>query len=652
MDAQKILQDDPKSNITLTLSSSGAENDPKSNITQTPSSSSAENDPKSNITLTPSSSGAENDPKSNITQTPSSSSAENDPKSNITQTPSSSSAENDPKSNITLTPSSSGAENDPKSNITRTSSSSGAEDITGNNPNENTESTSTAKINSSTGKGTNTDPDPNVERNSSIREDGEVITTSVAKDSTNTDDDENKESTAQAASSEASTPAKMTGNHIDIIDDGCNSQIKMLLIGETGSGKTSLVELMKNYEKFQDICFDSNKIETFITENDTNKSTCSMDPLTAEINHYELDLKGKKVKWTIIDTPGLNDTSKSAENQCEKSIDKIISHLNKDGSINTICLVVNGTNSRLTSYTRNALQQVLTILPIEMLENIIVVFTKCVNKRRLNFELSVFQAEFGIKIDPKHTFTFDNPYADFISCKQKKIEIDHGATDTDFRKAFEILDDMCDTIMPLTVPLGNKFGLFSRIKLGIEHHLTTLHMVTEEYLTLKYKLLEMNNRLDEAKMTNAEMVQESIFQKVSETTNVVCLYENCFGTCHLECNCANNCAKKCSCFNSGVCGKCGHNWDHHKRGKVEYDTNIVRKHKEMNEKSEEMKRNTEKLEEFLEEFQRISLDFASNVVKKTIDGIKKQALKVELDNKEKIIKLLDDMAEKQPHHKL
>ena len=96
-------------------------------------------------------------------------------------------------------------------------------------------------------------------------------------------------------------------------------------------------------------------------------------------------------------------TSNSAENQCEKSIDKIISHLNKDGSINTICLVVNGTNSRLTSYTRNALQQVLTILPIEMLENIIVVFTKCVNKRRLNFELSVFQAEFGIKIDPKHT---------------------------------------------------------------------------------------------------------------------------------------------------------------------------------------------------------------------------------------------------------
>ena len=200
---------------------------------------------------------------------------------------------------------------------------------------------------------------------------------------------------------------------------------------------------------------------------------------------------------------------------------------------------------------------------------------------------------------------------------------------------------MCDTIMPLTMPLGKNFGLFGRIKQDIEHHLTTLHKVTEEYLTLKYELLEMNNRLDEAKMTNAEMVQESIFQKVSETTNVICLCENCFGNCPLECNCA----KKCSCFKSGICNKCGHNWDHHKRGKVRYDIEIVQKHKHMNERSDEMKRNTEKLEEFLEEFQRISHHFDSNVVKKTVDGIKKRAMKIELENKEKIIKLLDNMAE-------
>ena len=180
------------------------------------------------------------------------------------------------------------------------------------------------------------------------RESGEVISPSVATDNTNTADDENNDNTtmssfdspAQDASSVDITPARMTGNQ-HIIGDGCSSQIKMLLIGETGAGKTSLVDLIKNYEKFQDIDFDSNKIETFITENDTNKSTFSMDPLTTEINHYELDLKQKKVKWTIIDTPGLNDTSNSAENQCEKSIDKIVSHLNKDGSINTICLVVN-----------------------------------------------------------------------------------------------------------------------------------------------------------------------------------------------------------------------------------------------------------------------------------------------------------------------
>ena len=276
-----------------------------------------------------------------------------------------------------------------------------------------------------------------------------------------------------------------------------------------------------------------------------------------------------------------------------------------------------------------------------MLENIIVVFTKCVNKRRLNFELSVFQAEFGIKINPKHTFIIDNPYADFISCQQKNIEIDHDATEIEFSKAFKILHCMWDTIIPLTMPLGEKFGSFGRIKQNIEHHLTTLHKVSEEYLTLKYELLEIKNRFDEAKMTNAEMVQESIFQEASETTNVICLYENCFGNCHLECGCT----KKCICFNSGVCSKCGHNRVHHKKGKVRYDIKIVHKHEDMNERSKEMTKNMDKFVESLEKLKKISPDFASNVVKETVDGLKKQVTKIELENKAKIIKILDDIAE-------
>ena len=200
---------------------------------------------------------------------------------------------------------------------------------------------------------------------------------------------------------------------------------------------------------------------------------------------------------------------------------------------------------------------------------------------------------------------------------------------------------MCDTIKQLTKPLGKKFGLFGRIKQDIEHHLTTFHKVSEEYSTLKYELLEMKNRFDEAKRTNAEMVQESIFQEASETTNVICLYENCFGNCHLECGCA----KKCSCFKSGVCSKCRHNWDHHKKGKVRYDIKIVQKDKDMNERSEEMKKNMDKFVESLEEFKKISPDFASNVVKETVDGLKMQVTKIEPENKAKIIKILDDIAE-------
>ena len=218
-----------------------------------------------------------------------------------------------------------------------------------------------------------------------------------------------------------------------------------------------------------------------------------------------------------------------------------------------------------------------------------------------------------------------------------------NATEIEFSKAFTILHDMCDTIKPLTMPLGGKFGSFGRIEQKIEHHLATLHKVSEEYLTLKYELLEMQNRLDEDKLTNAEMVRESIFQETSETTNVICLYRNCFMNCHLECDCA----KKCSCFNSGVCIKCEHSWDHHKKGKVRNDTKIVQKHEDMNIRSEQMIGNMEKLEGFLEELKENSRNFASNVVKKTIDGLKKQVMKIRPENKEKILKILDDIAENQ-----
>lgn len=197
---------------------------------------------------------------------------------------------------------------------------------------------------------------------------------------------------------------------------------KMLLIGETGSGKTSLLNLLCNCGLIQALGFEEG-LEKFRQFNDIkleNAGSCKMESKTSGAKLYNVDLGELKVG--VIDTPGFGDSRGLEEDK--KHSKKIVEALKAEEYINCVCLVINGHQSRMSATLRYVLTEITSILPREILNNVIVVFTNTTDPLELNFDTDVFPEYFGREIE--HQYTIENPYCRFEKTKMKqgKLPVD------------------------------------------------------------------------------------------------------------------------------------------------------------------------------------------------------------------------------------
>lgn len=118
---------------------------------------------------------------------------------------------------------------------------------------------------------------------------------------------------------------------------------RMLLIGETGSGKTSFLNLLCNSKLIEDLgtAVDADKLQKIRGYNDLkieSSAERAMASKTSEAKFYRAELCSMKI--TIIDTPGFGD-SRGLE-QDKVNVRKIIEALKGEDYINCVCLVING----------------------------------------------------------------------------------------------------------------------------------------------------------------------------------------------------------------------------------------------------------------------------------------------------------------------
>jgi len=128
---------------------------------------------------------------------------------------------------------------------------------------------------------------------------------------------------------------------------------KILLIGETGSGKSTLINYFCNYFHQGDL----NHLQIAIPykqspQNEYNLSNTAQTKTNTCTQYMFTDRMTEK-QYLLVDTPGLSDTRGSEQNKM--NMDQIIDTITKLGNLSTIIIVVNGSISRLTTSFRSIL---------------------------------------------------------------------------------------------------------------------------------------------------------------------------------------------------------------------------------------------------------------------------------------------------------
>ena len=368
---------------------------------------------------------------------------------------------------------------------------------------------------------------------------------------------------------------------------------KMLLIGETGSGKTSFLNLLCNSKLFEELGtnIDATKLDQIRHYNDLkieDSTACAMESKTSDAKFYKTEVC--RMRMTVIDTPGFGD-SRGLE-QDKKNVKKIIDALKGEDYINCVCLIINGRQSRMTASLKYILSEISTIMPREIFNNIIVVFTNTADPLDCNFDISELDHYFGKKSDC--AFYIENPYCRIEKAKQKSKQLSVDQIARSLRKSFE---DTAESLLLLEETIKDfndvhtlHFTQFYYKKEEIEKDVIMILASYDEQTELE-KLIKIKEE-----EVYAALVSKNLNSSFSTTRNVVmtrpvstqpnyntlCGAPGCYSNCHMPCSCLTKSYdkeefKKCRVFGGRVtCQVCGHSYRDHYHDEVMFQKVIER----------------------------------------------------------------------------
>ncbi|CAF2780587.1 unnamed protein product [Rotaria sp. Silwood2] len=205
-----------------------------------------------------------------------------------------------------------------------------------------------------------------------------------------------------------------------------NKCVTAVLIGETGSGKSSLINLFyfwclestgKN-PKFEDA-----KIHNIIkSENETGGSQAGSQTLKPQQYKFELNFNGENYLFTLLDTPGMGDVKGLKTD--DENILSILQFVEQTPSVNAIVLMLNGSNARVSSRTSYILQRLYGLCPKTFQNNLYLIFSN--TQMEPNFDIN----QIRVPIKKDNVIPIDNllyspagfQYAEKTLLQKRKIE--------------------------------------------------------------------------------------------------------------------------------------------------------------------------------------------------------------------------------------
>lgn len=341
----------------------------------------------------------------------------------------------------------------------------------------------------------------------------------------------------------------------------------MLLIGETGSGKTSFLNLMCNFNLVHKLGFDTS-IEEFRAFNDIsmeNAEERQMESKTNDTNCYTVQFD--ELTIGIIDTPGFGDTRGFDEDK--KNVKRIVDRIKEKEHINCICLVINSRQARITPQLKYVLSEVLPkALAKATINNLVVVLTNARDETDASFEVKELTPFLGKAISPDNVFYIDDPYLKWEKTRKKAAEL--GITTASkqlarnlksaFSEASDTLASMFELVQSFEDVHTNSCMALYMVKQAVDKNALDLMVTSQNKTSLEKAISTKKKEIDEkveAKTLNKDFLKISIFEKwvqvPTKDHNTVC------SNCHVSCGLP----KPCCCMNGNTCIICGHSYDSH-----------------------------------------------------------------------------------------
>ena len=344
----------------------------------------------------------------------------------------------------------------------------------------------------------------------------------------------------------------------------------ILLIGQTGSGKTSFLDLLGFMHAIeQDGGWEAALEKRKMLHSPTLENSEEMESGTNASSYYKI--KFGEVQLGIVDTPGFGDTRGLEKDK--ENVKNIVEKVNQVEYIHAICLIINGTEARMSPQLRYVASEISAILPKATVSNMVIIFTRVCNKSRASFKLSKLAEFLGREIQESRAFYIDNPYS--------ILQNDSSFIPQDIEKEF----DAASTVF---AAITNELARFKKIystvfmnlymtKVAVERTTSELVVQVQYQDELKAKSLKAKQDIDVAIKTRKALCKTAIEtaweRKHTDTHNTLCAtcHSNCHSPCRLKKTFDKEVLKNCAAMRSRQteCSVCGHAYDLH------YHDNVI-----------------------------------------------------------------------------
>ncbi|KAJ8482073.1 hypothetical protein ONZ45_g15079 [Pleurotus djamor] len=367
------------------------------------------------------------------------------------------------------------------------------------------------------------------------------------------------------------------------------SDMTILLIGETGVGKTAFLDLLANVcagrtlEQFSRVHISTNEAGGSQLGSQTNKP--SLYKITCA-NGYLVH---------ILDTPGLADTrGTDFDDQHKQSIADAIR--NEITTIDSVIVLANGTNTRLGVATQYALTVISGMFPNSIADNIGFVFTMVANPLQFNFKrdglpLPLRKARIWAIDNPlagwfhyQDALTAEEPPEDFIIADMQ--ETVHRTYDKTLVTLNSFFQWQTERVVQPTKAINDLYQMSTRIEASITNVLAQITQTENR----KTELLRLQANIDEQKQIQKvneqfQTIIDSPYHEHEGTPdihNTLCCEANCYSNCHEDCKVAFTLdraiiGRDCWAFNNDKCAdggfkcwRCGHSATLHQHYKAKW----------------------------------------------------------------------------------